>query len=345
MALISTVDQIKQYVAVNLATNIDSILPYITQAELKFIKPLIGKQLYEDVLEYVEDQDSESDNDALDELLDYIRRPLAHYAYYLYVPVGNVQLSDRGIHISTDETKKTAFEWQIDQLRESFINTAHDFSETLLEWLEEYINEQESDSAGEGNQAILAWVNSDAYTEAKGLFINKASEFNEQFYINNSRRLFVILRPIIKSIELKYVRPIISITYYDELKNEILNRNISSDNQVIIDLIKSAVAHLTVARAISELAVEILPQGVFENWKQATLRAAQPARRDNLAVLKANLQADGEAELKAVQEYLDANASASKYKTYYESDRYYEDSDETTRGEFDNESDNKIFVA
>lgn len=343
MALFKTVTDIKNYISVNVTTEFDTIKPYIEQAQIKFIKPVLGKILYNKLVDWVDSEDSDDSTGFMDDLLIKVKLPLIYYAYYLYAPIGNIQIGDRGFQIDTSETKKTAFEWQIDKVMESWLNTAHDFIEELILWLEEFVEEHDSDS-GIIHEDIVAWANSDAYTISHDLFINTADDFNEEMFINKSRRLFVALRPIMKSIERKHILPVLGEDYYNELKNAIQDRKISSDNQVIINKIRPALAHLTISRALSEISVDILPEGNFINWKQGIINAKRPAGLNYISWLKQELKKDGDTELREVQLYLDQNANTSKYSTYYNSDKYFEDSDPTIRGEYENDTDSGIIV-
>lgn len=331
MALFSTIDQVKKYIAVNISTEIDSILPYIRQAETKFIKPLLGKKLYNELKAYAE---GSSTTDLMEELLDLVRLPLIHYAYHLYAPIGAVNISDAGIRIATDDNMKSAFEWQVDKVEGSFLKTAHDFVEDVIEFLDDNRSDFES------------WQTSEAFTAQHDMLINTAKAFNEQFNINNSRRLFVALRPIIKSVEKKYIIPTISKELYTELITELQSSSEpSDDNETLLNLIQPAIAKFTMARAISELSLEILPEGIFENAVQVVSKAKQSAGRDKLSVLAQDLTADARAELKEVQQYLDSNASATKYQAYFESALYVAPVEGVTRGEYKNSADSAIFFA
>jgi hypothetical protein len=339
MALFRTVEEIKQYISVNVSTEIDTILPYIKQSEIKFIKPVLGAEQYNALVKYYNDEGSFSGSDSAeyynkyDELIEKVQLPLVNYAYSIYMPIGAVQISEQGVQIISTDTKKTAFEWQVDKVEKSFLNTAFDFTEELLKWLEE------------NKEYFPLWVNSDAYTEEKNLIINTAKDFNEWFFISESRRLFIQLKSIMKSIEKKYIITTIYQELYDEIKNEILTDTVSADNLILLNIMKPAIAHLTMERAISELSIKIIPEGVFES-SILNINEKRAASLDRVALLKDNLHRDGNAEIKELQAYLDVNASATKYVAYYNSDLYIDPVGATSeRGEFKNDSTKGLFVA
>lgn len=335
MSLITTTEEIKKYISVNMSTEIRTIKPYIKQAETKFIRPLLGDLLFARLQEYYNGSGSSSSSSGsaiMDELLEKVQLPLIYYAYHLYAPIGAVMISDSGIHISVHDNKKTAFEWQVDKVEKSILNTAFDFSEYLLEWLETEIDEFEE------------WFESDAYTESHDLFINKAKDFNKEFEINNSRLLFVKLKPIIKSIENKFIVKTISSELAKEIKSQIVSGKVKDKNQLVLDLIKPALAHLTMARALTELSVDILPDAVSEKiiGTNITMNAKNAVSPQKLYALKEELTNDGNAEIKALQEFLDNNAD--DYLLYKDSSIYKDPVTTTNRGEFVNSKDKGIFV-
>ncbi len=331
--LFTTIAQIKEYVAINLANEFNAIKPYIKQAETKFIKPVIGKDMYNDIDTYL--QSSDQSDEKYNELIDRIRLPLIYYACYLYAPIGNVQVSSTGIHIVVNENKKTAFEWQIDKLEQSWLNTAHDFIEEVIE----YLNENAS--------TFTKWRESDEYIKAHSLFILSAKQFNEYVFINNSRRLYSALTPIIEDIERKYILPTIGTDMFNALKEDQQSSSGPSEyNEILINKIASAVAKLSMARAVKEFSIEIIPNALFEKVVQVTQNAKQSASADKMAIYINELTDNGKAEIKGIQEYLDETASETIFTEYFESDLYIAPSvDNPNRGEFLNDSTKGLFVA
>ena len=333
MQLINTIDELRELIAINTNSNYEDIKPYIQQAELKFIKPVIGKDLYNELLASISEASSSSDTDYTG-LLQKVRLPLAYYAYYLALPILNVQVSSGGIHIVTNENKKTAFPWQIEQLSNSWLNTAHDFIESLLEYLEENISD------------FPTWKDSSARVDSLSLFITSANEFNDSYFINGSRRLYSALKPILKSVEQKYIKPTIGDDLFDAIKDELQSSGgLSDDTTAVLDIIRPCMAHFTMARALVELPLDIIPNSVFEVTEQIGGKVRQPSKADKIALLREELTKDARAELKQLQEYLDTNASATKYAEYFNSTLYQAPVDGVNRGEFVNDQTKGFYFA
>src|SRR5688500_2199448 len=93
MALIKTIPEVQSYVRVNFA-NANSSLPNMDEAEEKYIAPLIGRAVYDDV---VTKYDAGDTSDEFKALLTRIQAAVAPLAYYLELPLINTQITDIGL--------------------------------------------------------------------------------------------------------------------------------------------------------------------------------------------------------------------------------------------------------
>ncbi len=266
--------------------------------------------------------------EALAELLPLVQNALINFAYYIGADEIGLHITDAGIQIISDETHKQAFQWQVEAAKSSWLNKAYLFSDVVLQFLEQHISD------------FPSWVNSEAYTENKDSLLYTTGQFNDEFFIRNSRRLFLAIKPVIRSIESKYAVPTLSQCYYDALLASIRSGSISADDQVILKKIRSAIAHLSMSEAITRFSVEIFPEGVYSNLVSAfgTIMGKNPANKFDKAAAISSLAADGNAEIQAVQTYLDLNASETKYPLYFASSRYKSPVTSPNRSEFKNDA-------
>ena len=116
---------------------------------------------------------------------------------------------------------------------------------------------------------------------------------------------------------------------------------------VLLDLIRPALAHLTMARALLEISIDILDWGIFDTAGNtfANVSSKQASNKDRISIMAEANQRDGESELKALQQYLDEIASEDIYTAYFHSTRYAGKAIAETRNEFINKSDNSFFLA
>lgn len=326
--LFETTSELKKYIPANISLEFDDIKPYIALAETRFIIPVLGKAQYNKLQEVFTnglDQSSGSgsgsgsgslyDEDAHNDLLDKVRLPLANFAFLLYIPMAQVQISSSGIHISRNENKTAAFNQQIDDLKRSFQDSGYVGIDILLEFLEE-------------NKSIYTlWAASDAFTIFRESFINKTADFNKIININNSRRTFLTLKPIMKRVEDHFVKPSLCDDLFDEIKQEIRDGNVSGLNQKLLDLIQPAISHLTISEAIDELTIIYSDYGlsVFPNDTSIKRVDDEEMAQTTLGNLKIKSRQNGETYLRQLRDYL--NANADDYPLYKDSDCFIDPDD------------------
>ncbi|MDX9907043.1 MAG: hypothetical protein RBS55_10695 [Bacteroidales bacterium] len=273
-------------------------------------------------------------SEALAQLLPLVQNALINFAYYIGADEFGLHITDAGIQIITDETHKQAFQWQVEAAKSSWLNKAYLFSDVVLLFLEQHIED------------FPSWKSSDAFTERVDSLLYTTGQFNDEFFIRNSRRLFLAMKPVIRSIESKYAVPTLSQAYYDALLTALRSGNVSADDQAVLMKIRPAIAHLSMAEAITRFSVEIFPEGVYSNLVSSfgTIMGKNPSNKFDKANAIASLTADGNAEIQAIQAFLDANASAVKYPLYFSSSRYKSPSTTPNRSEFVNDAGKGILL-
>jgi hypothetical protein len=238
-------------------------------------------------------------NDHHKKLLDKIRYPLANYAYLQYIPFAQVAITASGIHIEVNDQKKTAFEWQINQLRQSLADAADNGIEQLYLFLEE-------------NKTTYAdWATSSERTVLKECFINTASEFNYFYNIGNSRRIFRSIRDIMIQEE-ERIKSVICQPLFNAIKAEILSGTISPAYKALLTYIKPAVAFYTIASALIRLDVKITPEGIqaFSTSDRMTQEVRTPAELQRIANLTHHLTASADEKIQQLINFLHQNIGA-----------------------------------
>jgi hypothetical protein len=333
--LIDNLSQVLTAASINVSNSIENWFPYIGEAQETFIKPVLGDTLYQELQEtanpIVREQEQKPVDTHLFDLLEMIRKPLALYAMWLGVDEFGVSISSQGIQVIETPTHKTAPQYRVQNLKENWIRRAN----TSLDLVLKFLDEHKEDYPGFDPQ--------DA-----DLFIRGTLEFNSEVDIRESRRVFVSLKPIIRSVEKKYIRPTLSAELFDELKDAWKSDDdLTTAQLLLLDLIRPALAHLTMARALLEISIDILDWGIFDTAGNtfANVSSKQASNKDRISTMAEANQRDGESELKALQQFLDETASEDVYPAYFHSTRYAGKAIAETRNEFINKSDNSFFLA
>jgi len=333
--LIDNLSQVLAAASINVSNTIENWLPYIGEAQETFIKPVLGDPLYLQLQEtahpiFLEPEKKPLDTHMVD-LLEMIRKPLALYALWLGADEFGVSVSSQGIQVIETPTHKTAPQYRVQNLKENWIRRANSSLDLVLKFLDEH------------REDYPDYICQDA-----DLFIRNTLEFNCEVDIRESRRVFVALKPVIRSLERKYIRPALSAELFDELKQVLLsNAEMSKEQKALMDLIRPALAHLTISRALLEISIDVLDWGIFDTAGNtfANVSSKQSSNKDRISIMADANQRDGEAELKALQQFLDETASETVYPLYFHSSRYIGKANAEKRIEFFNKPDNSFFLA
>jgi hypothetical protein len=332
---IDNLSQVLTAASINVSNLIENWFPYIDEAQETFIKPVLGNVLYDQLqdlmaLDPVPPDDGTTEANLV-KLVYMIRKPLALYALWLGADEFGVSISSQGIQVIESPTHKTAPQYRVQNLKENWIRRAN----TSLDLVLKFLDEHKADYPG--------YEPLDA-----DLFIRGTLEFNSEVDIRESRRVFVSLKPIIRSVEKKYIRPTLSAELFDELKVAWQSdEDLTASQIALLYLIRPALAHLTMARALLEISIDILDWGIFDTAGNtfANVSSKQASNKDRISIMAEANQRDGESELKALQQFLDETASEDVYPAYFHSSRYAGTVKAETRNEFLNKSNNSFFLA
>jgi hypothetical protein len=332
---LKSVDEIQQYIPVTASFTYQQIKPSIDRSITKHLEPLLGRALLEDLRKA--DNTIEASGDSLSadtvsistsegsqtidcntlkrELITMIERALANLAFYHFIPQLQVQIETSGIHIVTNENRKSAFPWQISDLKKQYAETGFELLDEILDFLEQ------------NEHCFPRWTESDAYSKYKSCFIRTANEFNEHYYIHNSRRLFLGMAPVMKKVERFWIAEALGHTYYDKLKALMPDDALEAKDQKIVELLKPSIANLTVAKSIDQLSVRMDEHGITLSEFSDDLNDKKPAGDERLHDLKKAAHQDGEVYLKIVTDYLSDHIS--KYPEFKDSPHYKGDSEDS----------------
>lgn len=327
MPLFNTTIELRKYLPINVSFDVENVMPFIKEAESKYIIPVLS------ALEYIKLEAAYQASVGtvpvalgaeLTGMLDKTRIALANFAFMLYIPVGQVQISDEGIHIVSNDKKKTAFEHQIKKLEDKFRSAGYDGIDGMLGYLEEK------------KSFFTDWVASSSYTYFKESFVNTAKEFNVFVEIRESRRTFLALKPAIKKVEEFYIKPILGKTLYDQIKTEIKAgpSSVSAINKTLLEFIQPAVANLSISKSIENLMITIGYEGitVANTNNTQTVEAVQPIDKETRSALGNSFETDGLAYAEQLRQYLIEKRADYTAFTYYASSGY------------ENSADSSVFV-
>jgi len=300
------------------SNNFDNLITYVNIAE-RDIKRVIGPEVYKLAEDHYKSESYKTvtpspQQSLLDELVRLIQLPVLVHAYRRYAPLNDLSHSESGRQITVTTELKPAFEWMLERDNKSLLDIANETTDILIEFLDEqvpipYVPIDEAPT-GEptANTIEDTWRASATFAAQKDLFVNSAREFDGIFPIGASRRLFLVLVPFIREVELRHIRPLITVTRYDAIRELIKDGDLSATgNEIskeIHQLSKVSIALLTMSVALKRLSVELLPDSVVQSFSAMDVRQTKTADSSTRNGVSALLERDGIRELIPLQNYI-----------------------------------------
>lgn len=313
-ALFKTVAEIKAYTGASMALSLESLSPHLSfsWAEDEVLK-VLGQDLYDLLLEkYDADQLNDAGNEALKALLPYVQKPLANLGIYSYMQEGGVSIEDEGV---MGNREKAAFQWQQLKAESFYLEASYQGLDRLINFLLKNAGDYEE------------WTDTVYHSIQKDLLVNSPALFNQSVNIRGSYRTFVALLPNLQFVESKYVSPTLGASYLAALKVDLE----SDDSKAVLALLRPAICFLTMAETIMDNDLELTANGVYVHSLRSNtenIQQKEPAKVDKLQLAVARFKSRGEAALEEVRNFLNSNASASKYQEYYNTE--YESEEDLT---------------
>lgn len=119
-----------------MTNNVDNTLfqTQIEIAQLRFIKPKLGKELYEQLCNQLETNTLTPANETL---LSMLLKPLAHYAVGIFLPNLHAKIRDKGILLETGGDSVNVSTSDLELIRQDYFEKANDLMREVLEYLDD----------------------------------------------------------------------------------------------------------------------------------------------------------------------------------------------------------------
>lgn len=284
--LLKSIDDIKKYVSVNKNIKWASIEPYVKQADRKYIKNLVGTVIYNDYA-------TTTPTDATElEVYDLLSEASANLAWFIYLPLANVQVSDNGISVATGADYKAAEWWQIKDLRRSLL-------EAGLQALDEALKIMEANE-----DDFINWTQTEGYTVFNELFVKRTDTFHRWFGIANSRKTFLALRPYMLETHHQYFTPV-----FNDATISTIKTGTDTIQQQVLAFLQASQVHYTVAKAVESGAFLLTATGMYQSFDELPGHKQNPLSEMQLSSLKQERLTAAEEYFKKAIAFIEANTS------------------------------------
>lgn len=304
--LIKTIQEFKQYIP-NLTGN---KMPPLAEAEGEYIAPILGETLY---ASFNEKYNSTTPlNTAEKGLLQVCQAVVAPAALWYYFPFLLTTVGDSGLQQLLAENSTKPMKWEYNYMREELIRRTYAAQELLITFLKL-------------NKSSFPEWNASPYnsTEYPAL-LRDGSDLRNIISLQQPNRCFLLLKSTIADVTLTFIEPLLSTEYYTVLQDRIVADTLTADDKVILPKVKMALIRKVLATAAQQMNVRLSENGftivqqVVDNKEEGRTNATG----NQLDRFMQAYEKEADALSISVRDYLNANASESKYPEYFGSSVY-----------------------
>lgn len=298
-------DRVVQTIGLASVSNTRSIEVQIQPMLRKYIKPLIGQA----IIDYLDEEfdDIILDDTSLDfQLLSLFEQSLYYFVANKMSDRSAVQHTTAGITTQKTENSVPASNQLIHNLKKNYLESAYDALEDLLSLLN-------------ANAEIFEeYGTSQEYQFNKSFFISDAKTFSDNYQIIKRNQTYLHLRPAMKDVEELIIEAAIGTPYFSELKEKILNDELTEPDESALRLIRKIVAFYTIHDACMQDWVAYTPDGVvFKEWVGSVTDGSVKitvAQAEQISLKISHAKQSAEHHLNRLIELL--NSKPDDYETY-----------------------------
>jgi hypothetical protein len=288
--LFATTEELKESLGtLHRNLSFETLLSFVEQAEAKHLVPVFGTELLEAV-----SAEKSGLGPVYLAMQKRLRACLVHYVVLDAAPFLAVSLGELGMVEHSAGSATPARQWVYNNFEDAAANSGDQLLDVALVYAEfkaEFLPE---------------WSGSEACRSSREQLIRNAHELSKYLSIGNSRRAYLALLPFMQRVEELELRPLLGDERLDALHLALQAGNLSAEEKKLLDLVRPALAHRTMATALPELAVSITGSGIRVLADNDGIRERKAASATTLSALAA--KADGVATqyLERLNRYIDA---------------------------------------
>lgn len=328
--------ELQDHVGVSGELSIQSLKPDLLDVQENVLQAVLGDDFYEEIKGWYYSAGYPAGSKEADCIF-RCQKIIANLAMAQYQNIGQLKITDAGYTQMKTQTSEPVRQWQIDDLREYLYFRGYRAIDALLKFLEK-------------NKAYFTtWANDAvAYTINKKFIVDSADTMQVWHDIQNSRRTYLALLPIMRSVEMFSIETALCPDMYARVKEEIKSADISDDVNKILPYLQAAVTKFTISKAAEQNIIEIRNDGLYVRTYKANTGDRNNRERINpgnneIYRLQQSCEAEAKLFLQKAVDYLQLNASETVFPEFFESECYITEEDQD-KIDYENSSCRKIFL-
>ncbi len=245
---VKTVADIQLGVKVEADTYFAAVDPYLVDAEVNYIKPYLGTELFEAM------SANDYDADKLAKVSKWLKIAASCFAFYHIIQEGSLKINEHGAKQSTSDKSAPAPKWRDDNQKSELIKRGDNALDQLLEVL----MDEDTD--------FPEFQSSKWYKLKTTLLISSAKEFNDFVPIGSSTRVFLRLLPDLQKANRlldSYICSDLPARLKDHLADPETDETALEAIEELMPYVQAVIAYETIIRAIPRFNYFITPEGIM----------------------------------------------------------------------------------
>lgn len=300
--LFSNVTEIKAILPIGVGNDFNRLKSHIENAENRYIKPLLGFDMFEVLAELYGTEESQNPTDEVKlrrELLSKVQFATIHLAFFIGFDFLNVSVTDAGFQRMETERTKGLYKYQEDAIKSFFAETGFNALDDILTFLEINI------------EAFEEFMTSENFNKLITSFLPNVKTIEEiPFNIHRSNLIFLALQPSISYIEDTAIWPVLGETIYATVKSEMAKEVVDEKVNKLLPFIRKPLIYLSSAMLMEETGATLYDKGLYFDKNEDQQRAKVvrgPAPGERIAVLVNRNRLIGNNYLETLKSHLIAN--------------------------------------
>jgi len=296
-------EEVRNFVSVTSSSTFENVVPHIANAERDYLIPVIGIDMYDELVEFYEMDPPATPTDVqlkMSELLRLAQSAVIHIAFWIGFDLLNVLVTDGGFKRTESESVKSLYKYQEENLKAYFRTNGFNGIDTVLQYLESNLTSFTEFSA------------SSACTLFKTALIPKTEIFNNIVFINKSRLTFLRMKPHMQLIEDTEIATILGPIAYEYVKSEIVKETPSEKVKALLPYVRKPIAFLASAFLMEESGADLTDNGLYFYQTIAGYNNDtdhKPSSSNRIAILVMRNRNIGNAFLDQLRTYLKVKAA------------------------------------
>lgn len=313
--LINSTTELKEYIPASVTLSFADIRPKIRLVEREIIQRIFSIAIYSRLTTIGAPT---AEDTALKDLLS---EAVAHLALLEYLPFGQVQISSAGVQIASNDTMKTAFEWQIDQVKTECTRQGWAAIESALEYCE---------NLPDGALKTL-WIATATATTNSSRLLPTLRKFETFAHLGHSRVLFNKLLPVLIDQQEEVIQPALGDALWAKALDYTSEQDATKKTALIQvhKLAAKALALLTIGVGFEDTMLVLSDNGplIIDGMQSRQPKAVKTAPEQTVTLIASHALERGQGALRELIQYCQSQAAV--LSEFEESPNFISDADQT----------------